>query len=80
MRETQLHLQALEKIERECLPGLLEVLRGEGLEAVRYFQWDLTGWHRDYDPVPLEEQGNRRAEADRLGDVGEDGQDHVRRP
>jgi hypothetical protein len=29
----------------------VEVLRGEGLEAVRYFLWDLTGWHHDYDPV-----------------------------
>ena len=28
----------------------MEVLREEGLEAVRYFLWDMTGWHRDYDP------------------------------
>jgi hypothetical protein len=44
------HLKALEDIERECLPGLAEVLREEGLEAVRYALWDMTGWHRDYDP------------------------------
>jgi hypothetical protein len=28
----------------------VNVLREEGLEAVRYFLWDTTGWHRDYDP------------------------------
>ncbi len=45
------HLKTLEEIEHDCIPGLVEVLREEGLEAVRYFLWDLTGWHRDYDPV-----------------------------
>ena len=34
----------------ECFPGLVTVLREEGLEAVHYFLWDVTGWHRDYDP------------------------------
>ncbi len=28
----------------------LEVLREEGLDAVRYVLWDATGWHRDYSP------------------------------
>jgi hypothetical protein len=42
------HLEALEEIERNGLPGLMEVLRQEGLEAVRYVLWDLTGWHKDY--------------------------------
>ncbi len=50
MSDAKLHLKALEEIERDCIPGLVEVLREEGLEAVRYFLWDLTGWHRDYDP------------------------------
>jgi hypothetical protein len=29
----------------------VQVLREEGLEAVRYFLWDLTGWHHYYDLV-----------------------------
>ena len=51
MRETPRHLKTLEDIERGCIPGLVNVLREEGLEAVRYFLWDLTGWHRNHDPV-----------------------------
>ena len=34
----------------ECIPGLVEVLRQEGVEGVRYALWDMTGRHRDYDP------------------------------
>ena len=41
-------LEALEEIEREGLPGLTEVLRLEGLEAVRHLLWEATGWHRHY--------------------------------
>ncbi len=44
------HLRTLEEIERTCVPGLVEVLRTEGIEGVRYALWDMTGWHRDYDP------------------------------
>jgi hypothetical protein len=44
------HLKALEEIERECLLDLVRVLRKEGLEAIRYTLWDMTKWHRDYDP------------------------------
>ncbi len=50
MKRRPPHLKTLEEIERECIPGLVEVLREEGLEAVRYFLWDMTGWHRDYHP------------------------------
>ena len=28
----------------------MEVLREEGLDAVRYVLWDATGWHDDYSP------------------------------
>jgi hypothetical protein len=28
----------------------VEVLREEGIDAVRYVLWDATGWHRDYSP------------------------------
>ena len=51
MGQTPQHLKTLEEVERECIPGLVEVLREEGLEAVRYFLWDMTGWHHNYDPV-----------------------------
>jgi hypothetical protein len=45
------HLRALEEIERAGIPGLVEVLREEGLDVVRYVLWDATGWHRDYSPL-----------------------------
>ena len=41
MRDTPPHLKTLE-IEREGIPGLAEVLREEGLDAVRYVLWDAT--------------------------------------
>jgi hypothetical protein len=50
MKDTPPHLKALEKIERECIPGLVEVLRREGIEGARHALWDITNWHRDYDP------------------------------
>ncbi len=50
MGEPRPHLRTLEEIERDCVPGLVEVLRTEGIEGVRYAPWDMTGWHRDYDP------------------------------
>lgn len=42
------HLETLEEIERDGIPGLIEVLREGGIDAVRYTLWDATGWHRDY--------------------------------
>jgi hypothetical protein len=50
MSEAKPHLRTLEEIERTCVPGLVEVLRTEGIEGVRYALWDMTSWHRDYDP------------------------------
>ncbi len=47
MRETPPRLKALEEIERAGISGLVEVLREEGIDAVRYA---ATGWHRDYSP------------------------------
>ena len=44
------HLKALEEIERDGIPGLVEVLREEGIDGVRYALWDATGCHRDYSP------------------------------
>jgi hypothetical protein len=41
------HLETLGEIEKEGLPGLVEVLREEGIDAVRYALWDATGWHHD---------------------------------
>lgn len=42
------HLEVLKEIESDGLPGLMEVLRQEGLEAVRYLLWDVSGWDKDY--------------------------------
>lgn len=50
MNPTSPHIKALEEIERGGIPGLIEVLREEGLDAVRYALWDAMGWHRDYSP------------------------------
>jgi hypothetical protein len=50
MRDTPPHLKPLEEIEKTGIPGLVEVLREEGLDTVRYVLWDATGWHRDYSP------------------------------
>jgi hypothetical protein len=50
MKDTPRHLKTLEEVERECIPGLVEVLRWEGIEAVRYALFDMTNWHADYDP------------------------------
>jgi len=43
------HLRTLEEIEQTCILGLMEVLREEVLQAVRYALWDMTSWHADYD-------------------------------
>ena len=50
MRDTPPHLKPLEEIEKTGIPGLVEVLREEGLDGVRYVLWDATRWHRDYSP------------------------------
>ncbi len=50
MSPTSPHLKALEEIEREGIHGLVEVLREEGIDAVRHILWDATGWHKDYSP------------------------------
>jgi hypothetical protein len=51
MKDPPPHLKALEEIEEAGIPGLLEVLREEGIDGVRYALWDATGWHRDYSPA-----------------------------
>jgi hypothetical protein len=33
----------LEEIEKTALPGLNEVLREEGIDAVRHVLWEATG-------------------------------------
>jgi hypothetical protein len=46
MKDTPQHLKTLVEIEREGLPGLVEVLREEGLDDVRYvlWTWRLAPW------------------------------------
>lgn len=39
MSERHPHLKTLEEIERDCVPGLVEVLSVEGIEGVRYALW-----------------------------------------
>ena len=43
MRDTPPHLRALEEIEKTSVSGLVEMLREEGLDTVRYVLWDATG-------------------------------------
>jgi hypothetical protein len=51
MKDTPPHLRVLEEVEETGIAGLVEVLREEGLDGVRYALWDATGWHRDYSPA-----------------------------
>ncbi len=44
MKDTPPHQQALEEVEEAGIPGLLEVLREEGIDGVRYALWNTTGW------------------------------------
>ncbi len=60
MRDTPQHLQALEEAEREGMPGLLEVLREEGIDGVRYALWNVSGWHRDYSPPAWRNRANEQ--------------------
>ena len=50
MKDSSPHLRTLEELERTSIPGLVEVLREEGIDTVRYARWDATGWHRGYSP------------------------------
>ena len=50
MSFTPPHRQALEEMKRADIPGLLEVLREEGIDGVRCTLWDATGGYRDYSP------------------------------
>jgi len=43
MSDAKPHLRALEEIEREDIPGLVEVLREEGLDGVKYALWGTIG-------------------------------------
>jgi hypothetical protein len=52
MSEHRPHLKALEEIERDCVPGFVEVLRTEGIDGVRYALWDKIGRRLDYDSCP----------------------------
>jgi hypothetical protein len=65
MKDTPVRLKVLEEIEREGIPGLVEVLHKEGLEALRYVLWDATGWHRDYSPPAWRNRAT--AEQKRIG-------------
>ncbi len=42
MSKTPLHLKVLEEIEREGVPGLVEILCEESIDGVRYALWDAT--------------------------------------
>jgi hypothetical protein len=50
MSESKPHLKPLGEIEETGVPGLVEVLREEGIDAVRDVLWDATGLYRDYSP------------------------------
>lgn len=50
VRNDKSHLKSLDEIERDCIPGLVEVLQTEGIEGVDYALWNMTCWHELYDP------------------------------
>ena len=41
MPDPKPHLEDLADIERDCIPGLVEVMRTEGVDGVRYALWDM---------------------------------------
>jgi hypothetical protein len=41
-------------------PRPLEVLREEGIDAVRYILWDATDWHRDYSSPAWRNRATKR--------------------
>ena len=43
MRGTPPHLKTLEVIEKTGVPSLIEVLREESLDVIRYVLWGSTG-------------------------------------
>ena len=53
MKDAAPHLRTLEELERTSIPGLVEMLREEGIDAVRYVLWRATGWHRGYSSPAL---------------------------
>ena len=63
MRDTPPHLKPLEDMEKTGIPGLVEVLREEGLDTVRYVLWDATGWHRDLLPLGMDICAKRAGKA-----------------
>ena len=65
MKDSPAHLRTLEELERTSIPGLVEVLREEGINAVRYALWDATGWHRGYSSPAVRHRAT--AEQDRRG-------------
>ena len=65
MSEPRPHPKTLQEIEREFVPGLVEVLRTGGIDGVRYALWEMTGRHRDYDPYGWRSRANE--ERKRLG-------------
>lgn len=69
MKGTPPHLKALEEIESNGVPGLVEVLREEGVDAVRYILWDATGWPATIllPPGVTELQRSRSGRAGRSG-------------
>lgn len=50
MADARPHLEDLAAIERDCVPGLVEVMCIEGVEGTRYALWDMTRWHEHYEP------------------------------
>ncbi len=35
------------------MPAIREILRQEGIEGVKYYLWEATGWHEAFDPYVL---------------------------
>jgi hypothetical protein len=65
MKDLALHLRTLEDLEWTSIPGLVEVLREEGIDPVMYAVWGAIGWHRGYSSPAWRNQAT--AEQDRRG-------------
>ena len=53
MKDVYSTLEALDKIALNKTPVIREILRQDGFEAVKFYLWEATGWHEDFDPYVL---------------------------
>ena len=70
MKDIPPHLRISEEIQKTGTPSLVEVLREEGIEAVRYVLSEMRPAGTGATALPLGVIGQPKIRADRLADGG----------